>query len=200
MDFWRITVCPYFFLPNEHCYEWWILNIEAFCPLFWKMKIWGILGIKTHCACFVCLLLIWYTKNLRNATSNGFIRKDAIFFAQLWLALIFNGLKSIFFALNQPWKMKLDEIGHALREGQQHYCEAQKSATFTTTFSTSLKIAKKQFLLIFPDFKSEAKILWFDFPIFYPFGNASNIRVKLCSLLKTNSNHNCLSQQCNTTH
>ena len=30
--------------------------------------------------------------------------------------------------------------------------------------------------------------------------NASNIRAKLYSLLKTNSNHNCLSQQCNTTH
>ena len=169
MDFWRITVCPYFFLPNEHCYEWWILNIEAFCPLFWKMKIWGILGIKTHCACFVCLLLIWYTKNLRNATSNGFIRKDAIFFAQLWLALIFNGLKSIFFALNQPWKMKLDEIGHALREGQQH-CEAQKSATFTTSFSTSLKTVENNFLFFEKNswFKIRRKNIVIRFSYFLP--------------------------------
>ena len=181
--------------------EYWILKLFAHfskSPHFvWKMTSWAFLGIKST-LCMFCLS----PSNLihkKSAASNGFIRKDAIFFAQLWLALIFNGLKSIFFALNQPWKMKLDEIGHALREGQQH-CEAQKSATFTTTFSTSLKIAKKKFLLIFPDFKSEAKILWFDFPIFYPFGNASNIRVKLCSLLKTNSNHNCLSQQCNTTH
>ena len=181
----------------------WMVNTEywSFLSTFLKKICMSIFGYKTHCACFVCLLLIWYTKNLRNATSNGFIRKDAIFFAQLWLALIFNGLKSIFFALNQPWKMKLDEIGQALREGQQH-CEAQKSATFTTSFSIFLKIVQNNFLHIeiFLNSKSEAKILWFDFPIFYPFGNASNIRVKLCSLLKTNSNHNCLSQQCNTTH
>ena len=56
--------------------------------------------------------------------------------------------------------MKLDEIGHALREEQQH-SEAQKSATFTTSFSIFLKTAKNNFLHFefFSDFKSEEKIL-----------------------------------------
>ena len=116
----------------------WMVNTEywSFLPTFLKNEDF----LVKSTLCMFCLS----PSNLihkKSAASNGFIRKDAIFFAQLWLALIFNGLKSIFFALNQPWKMKLDEIGHALREEQQH-CEAQNSATFTTSF---LKTAKKIF-------------------------------------------------------